>query len=57
MVFGELGRLGLADDGTCRLWSERPGPVRTAEDYLVGDAEGPEVLAWADVVVVPSWPG
>lgn len=56
LVFGELGRLGLAEDWTCRLWSHRPGSVRTAEGYHVGDVEGPEVLDWADMVVVPSWP-
>ncbi|WP_432537573.1 GlxA family transcriptional regulator [Kineococcus arenarius] len=56
LVFGELGRLGLADDWTCRLWSHRAGSVRTAEGYHVGDVEGPEILEWADMVVIPSWP-
>ncbi|WP_432522809.1 GlxA family transcriptional regulator [Kineococcus sp. SYSU DK006] len=56
MVFGELGRLGLAEDWTCRLWSDRPGAVRSAEGYSIGEVEGPEVLRWADMVVIPSWP-
>jgi len=56
MVFGEVGRLGLAADWECRLWSDRPGTVRTAEGYPVGEVAGPEVLDWADMVVVPSWP-
>ncbi|WP_459642463.1 GlxA family transcriptional regulator [Kineococcus sp. NUM-3379] len=56
MVFGELGRLGLAEDWTCRLWSDHPGTVRTVEGYPLGEVEGPEVLQWADMVVIPSWP-
>ena len=31
MVFGELGRLGLASDWESRLWSDEAGSVRTAE--------------------------
>lgn len=33
MVFGEVGRLGLAPDWETRLWSDRAGAVRTVEGY------------------------
>lgn len=56
MVFGELGRLGLATDWETRLWSDRPGSVRTDEGYAIGEVAGPEVTDWADIVIVPSWP-
>ena len=56
MVFGELGRLGLADDWETRLWSDRSGSIRTAEGYPIGELGGPELTDWADIVVVPSWP-
>ncbi|MCJ0906284.1 GlxA family transcriptional regulator [Rhodococcus sp. ARC_M6] len=56
MVFGEVGRLGLAPDWETRLWSDRPGGVRTAEGYSIGDVAGPSTLDWADIVVIPSWP-
>ncbi|MGW0160180.1 GlxA family transcriptional regulator [Mycobacterium sp. NPDC003323] len=56
MVFGELGRLGLATDWETRLWSHHPGSVRTAEGYPIGEMAGPEVVDWADIVIVPSWP-
>jgi transcriptional regulator GlxA family with amidase domain len=56
MVFGELGRLGLAPDWETRLWSDRPGTVRTDEGYPIGDVEGPELTEWADILIVPSWP-
>ncbi|MBA4855711.1 GlxA family transcriptional regulator [Nocardia farcinica] len=54
-VFGEVGRLALAADWQTRLWSDRAGSVRTAEGYPIGDVAGPEILASADIVVVPSW--
>lgn len=56
MVFGELRRLGLADDWETRLWSDRPGSIRTAEGYPIGELDGPEVIEWARIVIVPSWP-
>lgn len=55
MVFGEVGRLGLASDWETRLWSDRPGAVRTAEGYPIGEVAGPETVEWADIVIVPSW--
>lgn len=56
MVFGELGRLGLATDWETRLWSDRSGSIRTAEGYPIGDVAGPDTVDWADIVVIPSWP-
>ncbi|MGU3501720.1 GlxA family transcriptional regulator [Mycobacterium sp. C31M] len=56
MVFGELDRLGLATDWETRLWSDRPGSIRTTEGYPIGEIAGPELTEWADIVVVPSWP-
>lgn len=56
MVFGEVGRLGLASGWETRLWSDRAGSIRTAEGYPIGEVAGPEVVDWADIVVIPSWP-
>ena len=56
MVFGEVGRLGLATDWETRLWSDHPGSIRTAEGYPIGEVAGPETVEWADIVVIPSWP-
>ncbi|CAN5536514.1 helix-turn-helix domain-containing protein [soil metagenome] len=55
MVFGEVGRLGLASDWETKLWSERRGTIRTSEGYAIGDVAGPDTADWADIVVVPSW--
>nr|WP_221194869.1 helix-turn-helix domain-containing protein [Hoyosella altamirensis] len=56
MVFGEIRRLGIADDWETRLWSDRAGAVRTEEGYSIGDVAGPGTADWADIVIVPSWP-
>ncbi|MDO1482121.1 MULTISPECIES: GlxA family transcriptional regulator [Rhodococcus] len=56
MVFGEVTRLDLAPGWQTRLWSDRPGSVRTAEGYPIGEVAGPETVEWADIVIVPSWP-
>ncbi len=56
MVFGELRRLGLADDWHTELWSDAPGTIRTVEGYPIGDIADPRALDGADIVVVPSWP-
>lgn len=55
MVFGEVGRLGLAADWETRLWSERRGTIHTSEGYAIGDVAGPDTADWADILVVPSW--
>lgn len=56
MVFGEVGRLGLASNWETRLWSDEAGSVRTAEGFSVGDVADPSVVGWADIVIIPSWP-
>ena len=56
MVFGEVGRLGLAHGWETRLWSDRAGAVRTTEGYSIGDVAGLRTLDWADIVIIPSWP-
>ncbi|MDQ0736467.1 GlxA family transcriptional regulator [Arthrobacter agilis] len=54
MVFDEVTRQGLGE-WTTRLFSDRPGSIRTAEGYRLAGIEGPGIAAEADVVVVPSW--
>jgi transcriptional regulator GlxA family with amidase domain len=56
MVFGEVGRLDLASDWETRLWSDKPGSIRTAEGYTLAEIADPGTVAWADIVIVPSWP-
>ena len=56
MVFGEVGRLGLAPDWQTRLWSDREGTIRTIEGYPIGEVAGPATVEWADIIVFPSWP-
>lgn len=58
MVFGEVGRLGLAPDWQTRLWSDREGTIHTIEGYSIGKvAGGPDTVDWADIIVFPpSWP-
>nr|WP_296779156.1 helix-turn-helix domain-containing protein [Rhodococcus sp. (in: high G+C Gram-positive bacteria)] len=56
MVFGEVARLGLASDWETRLWSDHESSVRTAEGYSLGDIADSRTVAWADIVIVPSWP-
>lgn len=56
LVFGEVGRLGVADDWDCVVWTADGRGIRTAEGPRVEDVAGPEALAGADLVVLPSWP-
>jgi transcriptional regulator GlxA family with amidase domain len=56
LVFGEVTRLGLAEDWTTSVWSADAQPVRTAEGVLLDHLTGPEAAAMADLVVFPSWP-
>lgn len=56
MVFGEVGRLGIAADWTTELWSDRAGSIRTAEGYPIAEIRGPEITRDADIVIMPSWP-
>jgi transcriptional regulator GlxA family with amidase domain len=55
LVFGEVSRLGLADDWTTEVFSEAGHPVRSAAGYVIGEVSGPEVAADADLLVFPSW--
>ncbi|WP_137293863.1 GlxA family transcriptional regulator [Nocardioides dongxiaopingii] len=55
LVFGEVGRQHAATDWVTTLWALDGDSVRTAEGYRLGPVAGPEVVADADVVVVPSW--
>ncbi|MBE6484277.1 MAG: helix-turn-helix domain-containing protein [Actinomycetaceae bacterium] len=57
LVFGEVTRLGLARDWTCRVWTANGAPVRTAEGGVFDEVWGPQWAARADLVVLPSWPG
>lgn len=54
-VFGEVSRLGLADNWSVQVWSEDGQPVRTAEGLLLGDLAGPEAAESADLLVLPAW--
>jgi transcriptional regulator GlxA family with amidase domain len=56
MVFGEVGRLGLAEGWDPVVWTEDGRGVRTAEGLRVDDVAGPEVVEDAELVVLPSWP-
>ena len=56
LVFGEVGRQGLATGWDPIVWSEDGNGVRTAEGLRVEDVSGPDVVDEADLVVLPSWP-
>lgn len=54
-VFGEVSRLGLAEDWETVLWSVDGNAVRTAEGPVLEGLAGPAAVAAADLVVLPSW--
>lgn len=56
LVFGEVGRLGLAEGWDPTVWSADGHGFRTVEGLRVEDVAGPEVVRDADLVVLPSWP-
>lgn len=56
LVFGEVGRLGLADGWSTTVWSDDGRAVRTAEGLVVDGVVGPAAVDGADLVVFPSWP-
>jgi transcriptional regulator GlxA family with amidase domain len=56
MVFGEVDRLALGTGWETRIWSDRPGSVRTAEGLSIGEVSAPDTVDWADLVIIPSWP-
>lgn len=56
LVFGEVGRQGLATGWEPVVWTDNRRAIRTAEGLRMGDVSGPEVIEEADLVVFPSWP-
>lgn len=56
LVFGEVGRLGLATGWEPTVWTDDGRGIRTAEGPRVDDVAGPDVLEDAELVVLPSWP-
>lgn len=56
LVFGEVGRLGLAPGWRPTVWTEDGQAIRTAEGLLIDDVRGPASIADADLLVFPSWP-
>ncbi|KQP64712.1 MULTISPECIES: GlxA family transcriptional regulator [unclassified Nocardioides] len=56
LVFGEVGRQGLAPGWDPVVWTADGRAVRTTEGLLVGGVHGPEVVEGADLLVLPSWP-
>ncbi|MCR1781900.1 helix-turn-helix domain-containing protein [Nocardioides carbamazepini] len=56
LVFGEVGRLRLAEGWDPVVWTEDGRGIRTAEGLRVDDVAGPDVVDDADLVVLPSWP-
>ena len=56
LVFGEVGRLGLAQGWDTTVWTDDGRGIRTAEGLVVDDVAGPEGVADADLLVFPSWP-
>lgn len=56
LVFGEVGRQGLATGWNPTVWTEDGRGIRTAEGPRIEDVSGPEAIAEADLVVLPSWP-
>lgn len=56
LVFGEVGRQGLAPGWDPVVWTEDGRGIQTAEGLRVDGVVGPESVAQADLVVLPSWP-
>lgn len=56
LVFGEVGRQGLAAGWDPTVWTGDGRGIRTAEGQRVEEVAGPEALDEADIVVLPSWP-
>jgi transcriptional regulator GlxA family with amidase domain len=56
LVFGEVGRRGLATGWDPIVWTEDGRGFRTAEGPRIDDVAGPEAVQDADLLVLPSWP-
>ena len=55
VVLGEDRRVGDSPWFELRVCAIEPGPLRTTAGFSVECSHGPDALAWADMVVVPSW--
>lgn len=56
LVFGEVGRQGIAPGWDPTVWTSDGRGIRTAEGQRVEDVAGPAAVDEADLVVLPSWP-
>ena len=56
LVFGEVGRQGLATGWDPVVWTADGAGIRTAEGLRVEDVTGPDAAAEADLLILPSWP-
>ncbi|KRB75895.1 AraC family transcriptional regulator [Nocardioides sp. Root190] len=56
LVFGEVGRQGLAPGWDPLVWTADGRGIHTAEGPRIEHVAGPEVIEEADLIVIPSWP-
>jgi len=56
LVFGEVGRQGLAEGWDPLVWTVDGRGIRTAEGPRIENVAGPAAVEDADLVVLPSWP-
>jgi transcriptional regulator GlxA family with amidase domain len=56
LVFGEVGRQGIAHGWDPTVWTDDGRGIRTAEGLRIEDVAGPATVQDADLVVLPSWP-
>jgi transcriptional regulator GlxA family with amidase domain len=56
LVFGEVGRQGLAAAWDPVVWTHDGRGIRTVEGLRVEDVRGPDAVDDADLVILPSWP-
>lgn len=54
LVFGEVSRLGLANDWIVRPWG-RTQTVHSVEGLSIGGVADPQIARQADMLVFPSW--
>lgn len=55
LVFGEVGRQGLAAGWDPTVWTDDGHGIRTMEGLRVENVAGPEAVEDADLVIFPSW--
>lgn len=56
LVFNEVGRVAPHESWQTTVWTLDSGAVTLSEGYRIDDLAGPEAVAVAEVVVIPSWP-